>query len=126
MPKPLPEHMKTYSRQLRKNMTKQEKYLWYDFLRTAEFQFHRQRVIDKFIVDFSCAKAKLIIEIDGWQHFEDEMAKKDAIRDKRLNDLGYQILRFTNKDIDQGFLRVCEIIRETVEERVHFLNTEPD
>ena len=76
MPKPLPEHMKTYSRQLRKNMTKQEKYLWYDFLRTAEFQFHRQRVIDKFIVDFSCAKAKLIIEIDGWNILRMKWQKK--------------------------------------------------
>ena len=114
--------MKTYSRQLRKNMTKQEKHLWYDFLRTAEFQFHRQRVIDNFVVDFSCTQAKLVIEIDGWQHFEDEMAKKDAIRDKHLSELGYRILRFTNKDIDEGFLRVCEIIKETVESRVQLLN----
>ncbi len=122
MPKPLPEHMKSYSRQLRKNMTKQEKHLWYDFLRTAEFQFHRQRVIENFIVDFICSKAKLVIEIDGGQHFDDEMVQKDALRDKRLNDLGYQVLRFTNIDIDQSFYRVCEIIKETTEERVRLLS----
>lgn len=122
MPKPLPEHMKSCSRQLRKNMTKQEKHLWYDFLQTAEFQFHRQRVIENFIVDFSCSKAKLVIEIDGGQHFDDEMVQKDALRDKRLNDLGYQVLRFTNIDIDQSFYRVCEIIKETTEERVRLLS----
>ena len=87
------------ARALRKNMTKEERHLWYDFLRSYSVRFLRQKVIDRYIVDFYCASAKLAIEVDGSQHYEDEGIKNDATRDAFLNDLGIKVLRYSNSDI---------------------------
>ena len=95
---------------LRKNMTKEEQHLWYDFLKTLPVTFHRQKVIGSFIVDFYCASAKIVIELDGSQHYTDEGIKKDKERDKLLNSLDIKVLRYTNLDINKNFEGVCSDI----------------
>ena len=84
------------ARELRKNMTKEEKHLWYDFLRTYPIKFMRQKIIGRYIADFYCAKANLVIEIDGSQHYEKEEKIKDAERTKYLEEFGIKVIRFTN------------------------------
>ena len=69
-----------YAKQLRKEMTKEERHLWYDFLRSSPVRFSRQKVLGKYIADFYCAKASLVIELDGSQHFDDPNIEKDAQR----------------------------------------------
>ena len=98
------------ARSLRKNMTKQERELWYRFLNTLEFRFRRQKVIGQYIVDFYCAEKKLAIELDGSQHFETKNIEKDAERTKFLNDKGIVVLRYTNLQVDKNFKSVCEDI----------------
>lgn len=92
---------------LRKNMTKQERHLWYDFLKTLPVTVHRQKVIGKYIVDFYCAKSKIVIELDGSQHFEKEGQESDKKRDEYLQGLGMTVLRYSNLDIDKNFEGVC-------------------
>ena len=95
---------------LRKNMTKEERHLWYDFLKSLPVAFHRQMVIDRYIVDFYCPQAKLVIELDGSQHFEDAGLRSDKIRDQYLQGLGLAVLRYSNLDIHENFPAVCEEI----------------
>lgn len=95
-------------------MTKQERHLWYDFLRTFEIQFYRQKVIENLIVDFYCARAKVVVELDGGQHYEDEGLSADQKRDAKLKALGYEVVRFTNYEVDHNFFEVCEAIRLAV------------
>ena len=102
--------LKTNSQKLRKNMTKEEKHLWYDFLKSLPVTFHRQKVIDRFIVDFYCASAMLIIELDGSQHYSDEISAADAERDLFLSELGYTVMRFSNLDIKKKFKGICQEI----------------
>ena len=103
---------------LRKNMTSQERHLGYDFLRSYHPRFQRQKVIDRFIVDFYCAKALLAIEIDGSQHYTEDGRLYDADRTKALERYGVSVLRFTNDDIRQRFNEVCEMIHIAVQRRV--------
>ena len=91
-------------------MTDEEKHLWYDFLKNLPVSFNRQKVIGKYIVDFYCAKSKLVIEIDGSQHYEDEGLEKDKQRDKYLQNLGLTVIRYTNLDINLRFEDVCRDI----------------
>ena len=102
------------AKNLRKNATKQENHLWYDFLRNYEIKFQRQRTIDNFIADFYCQKANLIIEIDGSQHYSIEGIQKDNFRTEKLKQYGLTVIRFTNEQIDYNFYEVCEFIDETV------------
>ena len=95
---------------LRKNMTRQERKLWYEFLRKLPFRFRRQRVICCYIVDFYCAEKKLAIEIDGSQHYEEKNIIKDEERTEFLNSKGVTVLRYTNRDVDRNFNGVCEDI----------------
>ncbi len=106
------KNLKEFSRKLRNNATKQENHLWYDFLRTYPKQFYRQRIIGDYIVDFYCPKAKLVIELDGSQHYDDNAEKYDENRTKYLQSLGLSVLRFTNDDINKNFSGVCEMINE--------------
>jgi very-short-patch-repair endonuclease len=106
------------SRELRKNMTRQEKHLWYDFLRNYPVRFYRQRPIDWYIVDFYCAKARLAIELDGGQHMENESKEYDRLRTEILKKYDVEVLRFTNTDIDKQFDAVCTVIDRTVRERL--------
>ena len=98
------------SQSLRKNMTKEERILWYQFLRLLNIPFHRQKTIGVYIVDFYCDKAKLIIELDGSQHFEDTGVAQDQQRDADLRGMGYTILRYANSDVNRNLRGVCEDI----------------
>ena len=97
-------------------MTKEEKHLWYDFLKKLDVTIHRQKTIGNYIADFYLAKAKLVIEIDGSQHYESEGKEKDEIRDNYLNSLGIKVLRYSNLDINNNFDEVCENILKCIEE----------
>ena len=98
------------ARCLRQEMTKAERKLWYDFLRTHQKKFYRQRPIDHFIADFYCSECALIIEIDGSRHYSPEGLKRDAVRTDILSLYGLEILRFTNNDIIERFEEVCSVI----------------
>ena len=101
-------------RSLRKEMTPQEKCLWYDYLCDYPIKFYRQRVISNFIVDFYCPHAKLVIELDGSQHYIEDNIIYDNERTMILESLGIRVLRFPNGDIDKNFKNVCKIIHENV------------
>ena len=106
------------ARRLRREMTPHERKLWYLFLRKYPVKIYKQRIIGRFIVDFYCASAKLVIEIDGSQHYEPQAAAKDAERSQFLRDLGLEVLRFSNRDIDRDFRGVCEQIEITLQNRL--------
>lgn len=118
MKPPYKHELNTYARDLRKNATRQENHLWYDFLRTYPVRFRRQRPIDRFIADFYCEEAKLVIELDGSQHYEEQGIAYDAERTAILESYGLFVLRFSNSDIDRHFPGVCEKIDETVKKRM--------
>lgn len=99
-------------------MTQHERKLWHMFLKSYPIRFQRQKAIDHFIVDFYCHQAKLAIEIDGSQHFEEQGVTYDAERTAILNSYGLQVLRFTNRDINNEFTAVCEEIHNTVKKRI--------
>jgi very-short-patch-repair endonuclease len=103
---------------LRNNMTKQEKRLWYDFLSTYPVRILRQKVIGSYIVDFYCNKAKLAIEIDGGQHYENAVMDYDNKRTEKLQDFGIGMLRFTNIDINENFEGVCCVVDEEIQRRI--------
>jgi len=92
---------------LRRGMTKEERRLWYDFLKQLPVTVNRQKVIGRYIADFYCASAKLVIELDGSQHYEDEGAASDQERDRALNQLGITVVRYSNDDISWNFDGVC-------------------
>ncbi len=102
------------AKKLRKNATPQEKHLWYDFLAKYEIRFQLQKAIDSFIADFYCHKAKLIIEIDGSQHFTEKGIQKDKFRTEILEGYNLKIIRFTNRQINTNFVGVCEYIDAVV------------
>ena len=102
--------LKPFSQKLRREMTKEERRLWYNFLRGLPVTVNRQKIIGPYIVDFYCAKAKLVIELDGSQHYEDAGKQSDRERDMYLNSLGLHVLRYSNYDINQNFSGVCEDI----------------
>lgn len=104
------------AKQLRKEMTKEERHLWYDFLRTYPVRFSRQKVLGKYIVDFYSAQAKLIIELDGSQHYEKDNAEKDAERTAFLKGYGLTIIRIPNNAVNNNFRGVCEYIDTIVKQ----------
>ncbi len=99
-----------YSQELRKNMTKEEQRLWYNYLRFLPVGINRQKVIGNYIVDFYCASAKIVIEIDGSQHYEETGIAKDIARDEYLGKKGIKVLRYSNRDINTKFNVVCQDI----------------
>ena len=98
------------AQQLRKEMTPEEKHLWYDFLKNLPLTVNRQKNIGNFIVDFYIASKSIVIEIDGRQHEVLEHNEKDTERDYELSKLGIKVLRYTNKSINKNFFDVCEDI----------------
>ena len=104
-----------YARQLRKDMTPWERKLWYDFLRHYPVRFQRQKAIGNYIADFYCAKARLIIELDGGGHYTTEQAEKDEQRTNELNAMNLTVVRICNLDIDRNFYGVCEYIDHWVQ-----------
>jgi len=106
------------AQELRRNMTKEERHLWYDFLKNYPVQFNRQKVIGNYIVDFYCHKARLIIELDGSQHFETTQLDYDHQRTDYLMSLGLIVLRIPNNEIHDNFSGVCEFIDHKVKARI--------
>ena len=107
------KHNKTIvptAKMLRKNMTREEKHLWYDFLRTYAVRFSRQKVLGKYIADFYCAEAKLVIELDGSQHFTEDGKQYDAERTRFLEGYGLKVVRIPNGEVGRNFRGVCEYI----------------
>jgi very-short-patch-repair endonuclease len=108
---PYQRKLKTRSQQMRKEGTPQENKLWYGFLRRHSIRFTRQKPLGNYIVDFLCPSRKLVIEIDGSQHFEESGLEYDKIRTAYLNGLGLHVLRFTNKEVNDSFYHVCTEIQ---------------
>ncbi len=98
------------ARALRKEMTPQERHLWYDFLRFYPVKFLRQKILGKYIVDFYCAEAKLIVELDGSQHYEDKGMEYDTERTEYLEQYGLRVVRVPNNEVSQNFAGICEYI----------------
>ena len=117
--KAMKERLTSLSQQLRKNMTKEEKHLWYDFLKELPVTVNRQKVIGKYIVDFYIDSAKMIIELDGSQHYSEEGEEKDFIRDSYFKRIGIKVLRYTNRQINERFKDVCDDILLQLESRHH-------
>ena len=105
-------------------MTKEERHLWYDFLKKLPINISRQKVIGDYIADFYIAKAKLIIELDGSQHYSESGEKADRLRDSYFNDLGITVLRYTNLQIQREFENVCGDIYAHLD--LDALNEPPD
>ena len=104
------------ARELRKNMTKAEKKLWFGFLRNHRYHFYRQRPIDNYIVDFYCAPVGLIIEVDGDIHDREDVKEYDKERSDLLETYNLDVIRFKNEEIFRNFKKVCEAIDEKIAE----------
>ena len=104
------------ARELRKNMTPEEKHLWYDYLRFYPIRFSRQKVLGKYIADFYSAEAKLVIELDGSQHYEDRNIEKDTERATFLEGYGLTVIRIPNNEVSRNFQGVCEYIDAAVKQ----------
>ncbi len=100
-------------------MTKEEKHLWYDFLKSYPVHFTRQKIIGHYIADFYCAKAKLVVELDGAQHLTKEGKVYDEERTSFLQQYGLEVLRIPNKQINTNFLGMCKYIDTIVKSRLH-------
>ena len=105
------------AKKLRKAMTKEERHLWYDFLKQLPMTVHRQKVLGHYIVDFHIASVKIVIELDGSQHYDQEHRAKDEQWDAYLKDLGYLVLRYSNADINLHFNEVCQNIYNHIQNR---------
>ena len=95
---------------LRKNMTPWERKLWYEYLRYYPIRFQRQKTIGNYIADFYCAKARLVVELDGGGHYTNEQMERDRVRTEELEEMNLTVLRICNLDIDRNFSSVCEYI----------------
>lgn len=104
-----------YAKSLRKDMTKEERHLWYDFLKGLPVNVNRQKVIGSYIVDFYCASRRLVIELDGSQHYDAKAMIYDKKRDDYLRGRGLTVLRYTNLEIERNFREVCEDILRYME-----------
>ena len=114
-----PKHNKQLvplAKKLRKEMTREERHLWYDFLRSYPVRFSRQKVLGKYIADFYSAEAKLVIELDGSQHYEDRTVKKDADRTAFLEEYGLRVIRIPNNEVGRNFRGVCAYIDSAVKQ----------
>lgn len=106
------------ARQLRKEMTKEERRLWYCFLRQYPIRFYRQKILGKYIVDFYCAAAKLVIELDGSQHYDPIHQEQDEKRTAYLREYGLDVIRFPNSSVNEEFDAVCTYIDSEVKKRL--------
>ena len=111
-----------FAKQLRKDMTKEERRLWYDFLRTYPVRFSRQKVLGKYIADFYSAEAKLVIEPDGSQHYKETSAQKDAERTVFLEGYGLKVIRIPNNEVSRNFRGICEYIDAAVKQSLSQLH----
>ena len=106
------------AKMLRKNMTREEKHLWYDFLNKYPIKFTRQKVLGKYIADFYCAKAKLVIEIDGSQHYTEQGKEYDENRTEYLRQFDLTVIRFKNDLVMNEFFAVCNFIDNEVKRKL--------
>lgn len=115
---PRNKELKNISRVLRKNATPEENKLWYEFLKDYSIKFTRQRIIGNYIADFYCHKAKLVVVLDGSQHFDSENIIKDNSRTSYFENLGLYVLRFANNEVNESFYEVCTVIDEEAQNRL--------
>ena len=108
------------ARKLRKEMTKEEKHLWYDFLREHPLTFKRQQIIGHYIADFYCSKARLVIELDGTQHGFEKDEEYDAERTAFLEGFDLTVLRFWNHEVNCEFDAVCRTIDAVIQEKLGY------
>lgn len=99
-------------------MTRHENHLWYDFLQHYPIKIYKQRIIDDFIADFYCYRARLVIELDGSQHGTPQGKTHDEARTRVLETYGLYVLRISNRDVDEKFEGVCKLIDQTIRERI--------
>ena len=118
MPYNYADKNKDIAKILRRRMTKEERRLWYDFLRTYPVKFYRQRRIDNYIVDFYCSSLQLVIELDGGQHYDTAGIEADQQRTHILEAYGLHVIRFTNLEIQREFRAVCESIDQYIRARL--------
>ena len=104
------------AKELRSNMTRQERHLWYDFLKSYPVRFLQQKVIDDYIADFYCRSARLVIELDGSRHYAKKGILKDNIRTEHIEKRGLTVLRIPNGEIDNNFEGICNYIDNFVKE----------
>ena len=123
---PVNSTLDKYAKENRKNMTDEEKKVWYQILRGHDPEFHRQRIIGNYIVDFYCPKLKLIIEIYGYQHFYEENKEYDSKRTEYFEKLGFYVLRFENTEVKKDFENVRYIINNVCESLAKGINLAPD
>ena len=105
------------SRVLRSNMTPEENHLWYDFFKKIPQTVHRQKVIGKYVVDFYIASCKIVVELDGKQHFKPKNVEADKIRDAYFEGLGILVLRYSNRQVNEAFVQVCRDIESNIQKR---------
>ena len=108
-----------FAKELRSNMTKEERHLWYDYLRSHPARFSRQKVLGRYIADFYSARAKLVIELDGSQHYEQTGLASDKARTSYLEGYGLRVLRIPNDEVMRNFLAVCEYIDDAVRQSLN-------
>ena len=106
--------LRTNAQNLRRQATKWEKRLWYDYLKGYPVQFNRQKNIGDYIVDFYCKQAKLVVELDGEYHRDEDVFVSDEKRTAYLEQLGITVIRFRNKEIEENFSKVCDKIDAVV------------
>ena len=114
------------AKELRRNMTSQEKKLWYQFLRDYPVGVYKQRIIESFIADFYCATARLVIEIDGSQHYTEQGMAYDAERSIIMERYGIKTIRFSNYEVDYCFEQVCMMIDAQIGQRMNELTQKKD
>ena len=117
--KPYNKNKISFAKELRKNLTPWERVLWYDFLRNNPARFTRQKVFGKYILDFYSPKAKMVIEVDGTQHFETKGLQNDETRDDYLSSYGLKIIRIPNNYINNDFDAVCDLLNKEIELRLN-------
>ena len=111
-------HLWQFAKSMRKNMTREERHLWFDFLRRYPLRIRRQVILGNYIVDFCCEKAQLIIEIDGSQHYTPEEKEKDRKRTNDLKDLGYKVIRISNREVMTNFDGITQYIHQEIQKRL--------
>ena len=104
------------AKNLRSNMTKEEKHLWYDYLKNYKVRFSRQKILGKYVADFYCAKANLVIELDGSQHYQEKELDYDKARTEYLSKFNIKVVRIPNNEVNKNFDGVCRYIDMTVQQ----------
>ncbi len=114
--------LEKYAKEMRKNQTDEERKLWYNYLKKIKPRFHRQKIFGKYIVDFYCPQLKIILEIDGIQHYDEKARIYDAKRTEFLEKQGYSVIRFDNSEVNKDYYNTIYYIARHCEEKAKQLN----